>query len=490
MLNSEIIQQLIHHKVLDNNNNLSKKSYNILLQYPELIENILQNTSFIIGDDLKQSLRERIYVIKHNITSPKKCIICENIVKFRTTGKNPGYSDTCCYSCAMKNPSRIQKRKETSIIKYQTDFPQQSESVKQKTIQTNLDRYGRSHKNQSHISTTNYLLLTNKEWLTQQHYENKQTLTNISNELNVNVTTVQRNIQTVGLHTKHYYSSTGEQEIQQFLQSLNIPFEVNVRNIISPYELDIYIPQFNLAIEYCGLYWHSEQQGKNKNYHQQKLQLCQQQNIRLLTIFSDEWINKNELICQKLRILLNQDNRKAVYARKCKIVQVPIEQRSSFFDSNHIQGNGLGSISIGLEYNNELVACMLLSKQDQDYHLNRYATSNRVIGGFSKLLNYFKHNYEFDNIITFADLRWSIGDLYNQTGFIIDKIIPPDYYYSPDGHTRIHKFNYRRKYLPKLLKNFDPNLSEKQNCDINNVLRIWDCGKIRYTLTFKHKKVN
>jgi hypothetical protein len=118
----------------------------------------------------------------------------------------------------------------------------------------------------------------------------------------------------------------------------------------------------------------------------------------------------------------------------------------------------------------------------QQHYLNRYATNCRVPGGFSKLLKYFQTNYEWQQLISFADLRWSNGGLYEKTGWKLDSILPPDYYYSPDGRNRYHKFNYRRKNLPKLLKDFDPELSERENCNNNGILRIWDCGKLRYII--------
>jgi hypothetical protein len=85
-------------------------------------------------------------------------------------------------------------------------------------------------------------------------------------------------------------------------------------------------------------------------------------------------------------------------------------------------------------------------------------------------------------LISFADLRWSNGNLYENTGWELDSVLPPDYYYATNNLERIHKFNYRRKNLPKLLKYFDPELSERENCDNNGILRIWDCGKLRYII--------
>jgi very-short-patch-repair endonuclease len=79
----------------------------------------------------------------------------------------------------------------------------------------------------------------------------------------------------------------------------------NTRSVIPPYEVDIYLPDLNLAIEYCGLYWHSEKAGKDKQYHQKKFLMCREKGIRLVTIFEDELLNKRDELLDYLKSLIN-----------------------------------------------------------------------------------------------------------------------------------------------------------------------------------------
>lgn len=281
-------------------------------------------------------------------------------------------------------------------------------------------------------------------------------------------------------HNSH--TSKPENEIQKLLDEYNIKYISNVRNIIPPKELDIYLPDYKIAIEYCGLYWHSETCGKDKHYHKDKFNACNKQGIRLLTIFEDEWVHNKNIVIKKLLHILQLDNSPVVYARKCKVCLVDVYEKQQFFEQNHIQGDGISSINIALKYAESIVAVMgFMAYPNGVYYLTRYATCASVIGGFSKLLSYFKKQYPWTKIISFADLRWSIGQLYANNGFTLDKILMPDYSYCV-GNTRSHKFNYRRKHLPRLLKTFDPTLSEKVNCNNNGILRIWDCGKQRWVL--------
>lgn len=276
-------------------------------------------------------------------------------------------------------------------------------------------------------------------------------------------------------------SSSAEKELQQFLDKLQITYITNSRNIISPKELDIYIPEHKLAIEYCGLYWHSETRGKDSRYHQSKLIACEKRGIRLLTIFEDEWLQKSDLVKQKITNILGLSSSPKVYGRECEVVSVSTTEKRNFFNNHHIQGNGPSSINVGLKYDGNIVAVMGFVQSGQQFYLNRYATSCLVVGGFSKLLSFFKKTYRWKQIVSFADLRWSVGDLYRNTGWIHDKNIPPDYSYVV-GYERFHKFAFRRKLLPKKLSKFDPVLSEKENCDNNGLLRIWDCGKQRWIM--------
>jgi hypothetical protein len=278
-------------------------------------------------------------------------------------------------------------------------------------------------------------------------------------------------------------SSKAEIEISELITRMGITVINNDRSTITPFELDILIPDHNIAIEYCGLYWHSEQQGKDKHYHRRKHDMCAAQGIVLITIFEDEWRFKQPQVISKLKSMLGCRDSATTYARNTTVVDVDVDTKRWFFNNNHIQGNGPGSINLGLcDINGRLVAVMSFIQQRNQHYLNRYATSCNVPGGFSKLLKHFQTTYNWNKIISFADQRWSTGNLYHKTGWRLDATIAADYSYSPDGINRVHKFNYRRKYLPTLLNSFDPNRSEWENCADNGVLRIWDCGKLRFVI--------
>lgn len=330
--------------------------------------------------------------------------------------------------------------------------------------------------------------LNDPTWLYEQHITNKRTISSICVELGLHWKNSNRAVRAklveydIPVTYWHQASSVQQREVEDFVTSLGIAIETRNRRIIAPQEVDIYIPDMSVAIEYCGLYWHTTEY-KDPDYHLHKFEECAKRGIRLLTIYSDEWLNQRTVVESKIRAILNKTSGSSVYARKCSVRPVDIDNKRQFFATYHIQGNGPSSINIGLYHNEVLVACMGLVRQsDNTYTLNRYATATTVVGGFSKLLSHFIRTHSPQQIITFADRRWSVGGVYDSNGFVLDSVLPADYEYV-DGELRIHKFNFRRKYLPTLLPDFDPTLSETANTMRAGIHRIYDCGKLRYVWT-------
>lgn len=388
------------------------------------------------------------------------------------------------------HPDICEKQKQTRMKNFGSEFPFQSKIIQDKVSETHQNKFGAIRYSKGLISHV-VDKLENKQWLYDQHFVKQKSLLQISKENDTTDLTVGRYLHKHGYDTQHFSHSTGEKQVLDFVKSLlpNTEIHSNTRKTIPPYELDIYIPSYNLAIEYCGLYWHSDK-FKENYYHRNKLRLCQQKGIRLLTIFEDEWINKQLIVQSKIRNLLHQDNQQRVYARNTSIVKLNSTQRKTFLEQFHIQGNGPGSITYGLiDKKEQLVAVMTFIKRKPGiYDLNRYATSQPVIGGFSKLLKHFTNNYQWKEIISFADLRWSDGNLYEKCGFELDKKLPPDYYWCKYGE-RYHKFQFRHKFLPDKLEYYDPKLSENQNCKNNGFYKIFNCGLNRYKLIWHATKM-
>lgn len=270
--------------------------------------------------------------------------------------------------------------------------------------------------------------------------------------------------------------SKPESEISDYLDSLGIQYERNNRTLISPLELDIFIPASNTAIEYCGLYWHSELNGKTKSYHSEKYNLCSNKGIKLLTIFEDEWINHTDVVKSRISHEIGMAPKK-IHARKCTIEQIDRQKARNFLSQNHLQGAGRASVYLGLIYGDSLVSIMSFSRprfsKAHDYEMVRYCNlpHTHIPGGMSKLFSHFVKNYNPKSIVTYADLRYGSGKSYSKAGFVFSHCSPPNYWYMSKYKTRESRIKYQKHKIAPKDSRTEWEVMKEKGFD-----RIWDCG--------------
>ena len=285
--------------------------------------------------------------------------------------------------------------------------------------------------------------------------------------------------------------SIGEMEIYQYfcgkLGKENVV--LHDRTILDGKEIDIYIPSQKIGIEYNGLYWHSELNGKDKWYHLNKLTECNDKGIRLIQIFEDEYVYNKELVLRKIEHILNIERLcPKIMGRKCTILEISNNEAKEFLIKNHIQGYSNTTLSIGAFYQGILVGVMCFNKtgKDNEWILNRFATDNKYIcqGVGGKLFKYFIKLHNPKIIKSFADRRWTLTEnknLYTALDFKLTNVLLPDYRYIDKSNPkqRIHKFNLRKKTLHNKY-NLPIELTEKQMTEKLGYVKIWDCGLYKY----------
>lgn len=198
--------------------------------------------------------------------------------------------------CSLTNEAVKMKTKKTNLKKYGVEHPMQNSEVFENMKQTMLDEYGAEFFNQQHISHDVLAKLNDKQFLEEQHYTLKKTQTQIAELLQISQSVVSRYFKKHSIETKHFFRSVGEQELADFLQSLNLEVVCNTRAVIHPQELDVYIPELQLALEYNGSYWHSEQNGRGEHYHNEKTIACLNKGIILLHIDEELWKESKSLV--------------------------------------------------------------------------------------------------------------------------------------------------------------------------------------------------
>lgn len=296
----------------------------------------------------------------------------------------------------------------------------------------------------------------------------------------------------------NHMASIGEHQILQLVSIFGLAVHRD-RSIVKPKELDIYLPQAHLAIEYCGEFWHSsgnrEEEKTIRNRHVEKYQACAEKGIRLLTIFELEWKNHNYAVRRLIRNALGKSRGKLM-ARKCDLRHVSNSEARSFYERYHPQGgDGYGS-HYGLFWMGKLVACMRFTfgandrgKTERMWTLSRYATRITVSGGASRLFQAFVKEHCPTEVKSFSDNRFFEGGMYEHLGFTLEQEMAPDYQvWSPKLGLR-PKSHYQRRMIPKRLEEhgiqdtFDPKTDPRTEAEMTYLMRcrrLYDCGKKRW----------
>jgi hypothetical protein len=406
-----------------------------------------------------------------------------------------------------KTDEYLKKSKETSIEKWGVDNYSKTEEYLEKSKKTCLEKWGVD----SYTKTKEYkdkFKKTCLEKYLKDHIfktENGRSNFKITKDINYigyeegfNLFKCQKN-HLFKISTDNYYGRTknnielcticypiGEHNSIKEIELSNYISSLYNGDIINSYrdsfEIDIYLPDLKIGFEFNGLYWHSDK-FKNKNYHIDKTNFFKEKGIRIIHIWEDDWDIKGEIIKSQIKNLLKISKTK-IWARKCIIKK--IDNTTDFLNKNHIQGSDRSNIKIGLFYDGELVSAMTFNKnegrikmKEDEWNLSRFCNklNTNIVGGASKLLNYFIKEFNPNRIISYADLDWSIGHLYFKLGFNKINETGPDYKYIIDNK-RKHKQNFTKSKL----KILDTNLTESQYTSKINLNKIWDCGKIKFEM--------
>lgn len=245
-------------------------------------------------------------------------------------------------------------------------------------------------------------------------------------------------------------SSYLEREMADFIKSLPDVGEVitNTRNVIGPKELDVWLPSHNVAVEFNGKYWHSDQMQPDRKYHSRKSNHCMMRGIRLLHVFENEWRDQRDIVESMIKARLGIDMQR-IDARKCIIKVVSPKHRRQFFNNNHIDGDVKATVAYGLYYNNsgteELVYCMSLRRP---FH-KQYAglldivrcasrTHTFVRGGLGRLTKVcMRHakDMQLDGLMTYVDQRFGGSNAYQSAGWqFLKKTNEPRYWWFDDNN--------------------------------------------------------
>ena len=462
------------------------------VEYKFLKESIIETTNYL-PEDCK--LTERLYQIQNNLTSRPLCKRCKtnytNFIRF-----TEGYFDFCSTRCSRNHPDTIQKLEQTWQENWGVVNPMKAKVVQEKIKQTWRENWGvdnpmkcsipREKVSRTQLSN-NYKYMSSPERIGEDY----ELVTPLEEYKSIKYNYLKFKHKKCN-HVFEYCIANGqkphcpkcytnmslfEEEVREFCKQYFEHIIYNTRRVIPPREIDIYIPELNLAIECNGVYWHREE-IKGKDYHREKFLECAKQKIRLIQIFEDEWKHKRELVESYLLNAFGKSET-IVDASQCEIVEVPQKFAEEFLNLCHLEGTFTGT-HYGLTNNNNLVSLISVAPINyKQYNLGIYRfcdfRNTKVIGGLQKLVAHIKTVYNYPKIATYIDLRYvNIAKDFIAAGFKYVETTDPTFSYT----------KYQKRYTqPKtveeaqlLVENYDEYKSIDENLIDNNFFKIYDSG--------------
>ena len=283
-------------------------------------------------------------------------------------------------------------------------------------------------------------------------------------------------------------ASQGEKEVADYIR-LIYKGEIELRNreILNGKELDIYLPDKKLAIEFNGSYWHSDI-VKSKKYHYEKTVACGKLGIRLIHIFEYEWNNPDKQVKIKQLLYHVICNNNVIYARDTEIKHISESEANRFEDMYHLQGRAHSSINLALIKNNDILALLAVDKprfnNNIQYEIIRicFKADVSIVGGLEKLFKHFIREFNPKTIISYCDLSKFYGESYTRLGFkLMDKpVSDPNYVWvnTSNGQAISRYKTQKRRLVENNLGN--RNQTEDDIMRGNNYLKIYDCGNLRF----------
>lgn len=276
--------------------------------------------------------------------------------------------------------------------------------------------------------------------------------------------------------------SLQERELFDFVRSLGLNVERNVRYVISPKEVDIWVPSKRVALEYDGLYWHSRDE-KDPGAPLEKLRLCQRDGIRLLSFFSDEWRDRRLVVESIIRNALGMTDRR-LDARKLDLREVDASVTQPFLNRCHIDGGTRAGRHLALLADGEPVSVMTLrtphhSRYSDCLEVARFASElgTSVRGGLGRLVGMAQdvvRGLGKSRLLTYVDLRFGTGVGYERVGFVSAGHTGRSYWHT-DGHRRFNRFAFRA--------DVSRQMTERQVCEEAGVCQVYGPGNTRMFLT-------
>ena len=402
------------------------------------------------------------------------------------------------------------KRKATCLERYGVDHVMHVPSIIDNHRKLTFEKYGYNHWVQKDVHNKDIYCNDNSliEFVKEKYVQNdnKKIKKSYFDEF-FNINVMYRFNQLDLLKYIKISESKLENKFKSLFDDNNIEYNWRNRSIIDgingdkhKYELDFYIPDYNIGIEINDLSSHNilSRSLKNnihgKNYHLYKTLNCKEKGIRLIHLWEWEIHNNTDKI---YKWLLNElsDTKIRIFARKCIIKLVDVNTERQFLNDYHLQGYTKSTIALGLYYNDDLIQIMTFNKprfsNKYEYELIRLCSKYNyvVVGGAKRLFNNFIHKYNPSSIISYCDAAKFSGIVYENIGMKFIKHTAPMIWYCNYDWNVINESILMKYGIDNLLgTKYGKNTDNRELILKEGYLPVYNCGNLIYE--WKNNKYN
>lgn len=442
-----------------------------------------------VAPSCSKEIREKTkktWLEKYGVDHPMKCVLIKEELEKH-------FWDTLGAKSPLESDKVLEKIKTTINNKYGVDNPFQIEGIREKIKSTFLKKYGCEHpmQNKDVKSKVFDSYIENDKYMAEKGYFKVQDLIEIYGYGFRSSEKIKEKFfkykDTNYLH-KSYLSlieeyvedvqsgSMFEKEVLDFVSSIyNGKIIKNSRNVIPPKELDIYLPDKNIAIECNGIYYHSENFGIPKDYHKQKTNMCNEKNIRLIHINESDWEYHKEVCKSIISTSLNiyQDK---INVKDCILKGIKEREFYDFLNNNCLDKDEEMDFAIGVYYKKELVQAFSFKQlNDEECKLVKKCTKLglKVKDDLIAVVNYIFKD-KANKIITFLDIsKYDLKEYCNEGWQLVSFVKPSYTLYKNSGKIKV----------------VNEEIVSSMDLANNRFLKVYDCGRAVLEIS-KHWKVD
>lgn len=441
-----------------------------------------------------QEKRKKTYIERFGVDNPSSNEKVKD--KRRKTIKNRYGVD-----CVLKDPSIREKCKDTMIQLYGTEHPLQVPEFFEKVKSTNLERYGTEYciigekrketlgilseeygnlltsPNQVMLSPYAVECLRDKSKLEKAYGEGS--IMRLAESLGISYTTAVNALHAHGVPINKKPRSKAEKDLEGMIRGLGFDVVCNDRTTFGV-EVDLYIPEAQLAIEYNGIYWHSSI-FKESGFHQRKSLVVRDKGENLIHVWEDDWIDikRREIVKEIIKTFLGVTDH--VSSENSDIVDVSEHQARELFNKNSIHGFVDSTVYYGISCDGEIVFLVGLSGNGEIWKVDGVSHTKRVDGGLNRILDHFKSIHEWEKIEARANLNCGDEGMYRDAGFSFNKVIPPKMYFTDGRQKRFPKEDYEDDLMYDLFEDYN---GQPVNAFLEGkgIHRVYCAGFIEYVM--------